>query len=364
MSGMTTALLSVAVLCLGATACSTSAADQAGTMTPSTAARQNAADGKQVQAAAPEPSTNPGPYSAKQLYVPSDSNAAVAVADSEPQAAERLGVLAATPTAVWFAGGDNPYERVDEVMTNAEAEGAMPTLVVYNIPGRDCGLYSSGGSEGIDEYLNWVGSFAAGLQGREAIIIVEPDAVAHSITGCSTAESSLRHQMLALAVEIIQRQPNSHVYIDAGNASWVDDLPALAAALEESGIEMADGFALNVSNFERTDVSVVYGQDLSRLVGDKPFVIDVSRNGAGPPTGEGSHPDGDWCNPMAARIGSQPSLNTRLDRVDALLWIKLPGDSDGECSPGAPAAGVWWPDFAEALVAEVPSTQSTLVEVD
>jgi endoglucanase len=35
--------------------------------------------------------------------------------------------------------------------------------------------------------------------------------------------------------------------------------------------------------------------------------------------------------------------------VDAYLWVKQPGDSDGQCRTGAPAAGAWWADYALAL---------------
>lgn len=31
--------------------------------------------------------------------------------------------------------------------------------------------------------------------------------------------------------------------------------------------------------------------------------------------------------------------------LDAYLWIKRPGESDGECR-GGPAAGQWWPEYA------------------
>lgn len=50
--------------------------------------------------------------------------------------------------------------------------------------------------------------------------------------------------------------PHALVYIDAGNAAWIKDLPALAAALRASGVGHA-GFALNVSNFVPTKASIV-----------------------------------------------------------------------------------------------------------
>jgi endoglucanase len=53
------------------------------------------------------------------------------------------------------------------------------------------------------------------------------------------------------------------------------------ARLRASGIDRADGFALNVSSFIGTPRGVAAGAQLSRRLGGKHFVIDTSRNGAG-----------------------------------------------------------------------------------
>jgi endoglucanase len=45
-------------------------------------------------------------------------------------------------------------------------------------------------------------------------------------------------------------------------------------------------------------------------------------------------------------LGEAPTADTGLGRVDALLWIKRPGESDGACRPGEPRAGQWWPEYA------------------
>jgi len=34
--------------------------------------------------------------------------------------------------------------------------------------------------------------------------------------------------------------------------------------------------------------------------------------------------------------------------LDALLWVKLPGESDGSCN-GGPPAGRWWQEIALEL---------------
>lgn len=95
------------------------------------------------------------------------------------------------------------------------------------------------------------------------------------------------------------------------------------------------------------------------------FVIDTSRNGLGP----WDYPDGvytaheDWCNPPARGLGLRPSTETGTALVDAYLWIKVPGESDGKCYRGTagpidpergyedPAAGQWFPQQARELIA-------------
>ena len=71
-------------------------------------------------------------------------------------------------------------------------------------------------------------------------------------------------------------------------------------------------------------------------------VGDTSRNGLGPTA------DNQWCNPDGRALGDRPSTQTGLAYVDAFLWVKAPGESDGACA-GAPAAGTWMPEYALGL---------------
>ena len=121
----------------------------------------------------------------------------------------------------------------------------------------------------------------------------------------------------------------------------------MSGALRRAGVARAHGFALNVANFETTADNVRYGTALSRLLGGAHFVVDTSRNGNGPAqVGAG---DRHWCNPPGRRLGAVPTTRTGHRLVDAYLWIKRPGESDGACGNGAPPAGQWWPEYALAL---------------
>jgi endoglucanase len=111
-----------------------------------------------------------------------------------------------------------------------------------------------------------------------------------------------------------------------------------------------------------------YASILSDVQPTKTFLIDTSRNGQGPwtPTGEqASWPDPQtWCNPPDRGLGRRPSTNTGSPLADAYVWIKVPGESDGQCSRGLgsgdnvvdpvwgrvdPAAGVWFGEQALEL---------------
>ena len=40
---------------------------------------------------------------------------------------------------------------------------------------------------------------------------------------------------------------------------------------------------------------------------------------------------GNWCNPPGAGLGLRPTANTGVPLLDAYLWVKIPGESDGQC---------------------------------
>src|SRR5690606_13816059 len=132
----------------------------------------------------------------------------------------------------------------------------------------------------------------------------------------------------------------ARVYIDAGHSAWLSPSEA-ANRLNQIGFSDAVGFSINVSNYRTTAESKAWGEQVSQLTGGKRFVIDTSRNGNGPSGSE-------WCNPRGRARGERPTLVNESGGLDALLWIKLPGESDGACN-GGPQAGQWWQDVALEL---------------
>jgi endoglucanase len=105
-------------------------------------------------------------------------------------------------------------------------------------------------------------------------------------------------------------------------------------------------FPATQSDFSTWDLTTQwYAQNMGNSVAATHFVIDTSRNGDGPNnmTRYASAPfdqpasvistlaSGNWCNPPAEGLGLRPTASTGVPLLDAYLWVKTPGQSDGQC---------------------------------
>jgi endoglucanase len=286
----------------------------------------------------------PIPRATSKFYVDPKSPASGQVntwQSARPGDAKRMRMIAEQPTAVWLGGWNaNVAQAANEVVSAAANAGSVPVLVAYNIPGRDCGGFSAGGATNASEYEAWIRSLTNGIGSRPALVVLEPDGLA-SLDCLSAADQATRMNLLSHAVHSLKSLGKTSVYVDAGNSSWIS-APVMASRLNQAGIAEADGFALNVSNFNKTNESEAFGAAVSALVHNKHFVVDTSRNGVGPTS------DHAWCNPGGRALGPLPTTDTHDSLADAFLWIKRPGESDGACN-GGPSAGVWWPEYALGL---------------
>lgn len=271
-------------------------------------------------------------------------------AESNPSAKRMYYNIASTPTATWLNGaaGDADYARWIE--DRAVSAGAVPQFVLYAIPGRDCGGYSTGGAGSPSNYRAWVSSFAAAIGSRPAIVILEPDAI--SFCNNDAKVRALRTDLLTYAAKTLHdRAPNTAAYLHAGSGQL--SYAYAVSALRDSGIRYLRGFAMNVSSIAATSVQIAFGDALvSKLaaagVPGRHYVVDTSRNGVGSQPNPGARYAS--CNNMRAALGSRPTTRTASSAADAYLWIKPPGSSDGTCHSGDPRAGAWFPAMAQALV--------------
>jgi endoglucanase len=283
------------------------------------------------------------PISGATFWVNANSSAklqADAWRASRPADAAQMDKIARNSQAQWMDGGTvDVFTAVNNAVTTAAAVGSAPVLVAYNIPQRDCGGLSAGGTT-ITDYKGWIAAFANGLAGRKAIVILEPDALTQ-MDCLSAADQATRVSLIQYALAVLKTQANVAVYLDGGHSAW-RSASDQANRLRLANVAGADGFVLNVSNFQFTSNSIAFGKAVSDLIGGKHFVIDTSRNGLGPTA------DNQWCNPAGRALGGPNTTVTGDSRVDAYLWIKPPGESDGSCN-GAPTAGAWWADYALGL---------------
>lgn len=275
------------------------------------------------------------------LYHSSNQAAEWAKANSERKEAKLIQEkIASVPQAIWLTGGS--LEGFVREAKSAEARNETLLFVTYNVPGRDNGNYSAGGLAGPAAYEKWAEAVASSLGTTKAIAVVEPDAIGLAQNLTDEQKRRERYAMIAKAAAALKKNKNCRVYLDISH--WLS--PEVAAnGLKASGIAVADGFCLNTSAFERTDACIGFGEKVSKLVGNKKFIIDTSRNGNGPwQTGEKDP----WCNPPGRALGQAPTFATGQPLVDAYLWIKKPGESDGTCR-GGPSAGTFWPEYAYGL---------------
>lgn len=286
------------------------------------------------------------PLSGKYFYVDPTTSSVVAAAETQPLSSELL-TIAGTPQVRWI-GNEVPIDRfaadVNAYVRAAESVNKMPMLALYAIPHRDCGGFSASGFATGDEYRAWVSSLVEGLGTSQVLVVLEPDAL--TAMDCLPPDlQQERMDLLRAAVDTLTRKANVVLYIDGGHSRW---LPAeeLARRLIDVGVDRARGFSLNTSNFFTTAEEIAFGERVSALTNGASYVIDTSRNGAGPA------PDGplNWCNPPGRAIGAAPTTNTAGPHADAYLWIKHPGESDGECHRGDPRSGLFFTQYAIDLV--------------
>jgi endoglucanase len=335
------------------------------------------------------------------------------------------------PQAVWLTSGTASQisATVTSTLRQAKVERAVPVLVLYNIPGRDCGSYSAGGAQNTADYETWIDAIATAIGDQKALVVLEPDALADLPSDCGYDPTQVnipqattdRYTQITYAVTKLETGSQTLVYLDAGNSHW-QAVPIMAARLAQAGIQQAQGFFTNVSNYNLNNYETKYDtwvseciafannpddggwrlgnysycasqyysplgtvdpdniatwvytdewfqQNMGTAVPTTHFLIDTSRNGQGPlnaniyaaaPYNQPASvvqtlTNGSWCNPPARGLGLHPTVNTGASLLDAYLWVKTPGQSDGTCDA---AGGVRAWDYADYTQAGWPTTSA------
>lgn len=284
------------------------------------------------------------PLAGRNFYVDPSSSAMVAAADDPGNS--QLATIANTAQARWIGnevGVSTVAGYVQRYIASAAAASSLPILTLYAIPHRDCDGFTAGGFSTADDYRAWIDQVVSGLGGAAVAIVLEPDALT-SADCLSSTQQQERYGLLRYAVDALTRDPAAVTYIDGGHSRWLTP-DELASRLSAVGVDRARGFSLNTSNFFTTAEEIAYGEAVSNLTGGSHYVIDTSRNGAGPAPDQPLN----WCNPSGRALGERPTTATAGSHADAYLWIKRPGESDGECDRGDPHSGVFMPGYATKL---------------
>ncbi|KAH7162766.1 1, 4-beta cellobiohydrolase [Dactylonectria estremocensis] len=302
----------------------------------------------------------------------------------------------------WAEKLEPTYNAFKSRGDDKNAAKQMIGLVVYDIPGKDFSGGLSHGEfpptkEGLRGYKNrYIRPLARKVRAATAlhfIIIVEPDVMGNLITTKDQAfvqnVAPFYERGTAYAIKTLQFR-NVRLYIDVANGGWL----GWDATLEPTARKLAQimrraqkaadgaarkkgktatpvkirGFSTNVSNFNpfNADRDEPYTQG-SRSWGESHyidalvphlrnaklplhFIVDQSRvdlPGARQKWEE-------FANVYPAKFGMRPGTAVNNTFVDSIVWVKPPGESDGNGiatgHPRAPPAGVWFPEYVEMLV--------------
>lgn len=357
------------------------------------------------------PATGPAapavnPFQGAELYVNPDYTKKVeAAAAAAPALAPQIKKVGKQSTGLWLVSIESLQHMprwLDDVAKQGKAKGkpVVPVFLVYNLPNRDCSAKSSAGELTIEndgerryrtEFIDKIAEQFQARPSQRVVVILEPDSLPNIATNlevqkCAESENVYRNSV-AYAISKLSL-PNVFLYLDAAHAGWLGwdgNRTKMATIFQEvltaaGGVDRIRGFATNVSNYTSLAGEAnrqlepsnpcpnehAFVQKLSESLAavgikEKAFLIDTSRNGK-----DGIRKKwGNWCNVKGAGLGERPRVNP-MPLLDAYLWVKPPGESDGtadskaarfdencisvDAAPNAPEAGEWFQDYFVDLV--------------
>jgi cellulose 1,4-beta-cellobiosidase len=358
---------------------------------------------------------------------------AVIAQTSDPTLAAQMNTVTTYPTAIWLdriaaIAGDSANggrlglaEHLDRALAQQGATPITVTIVIYDLPGRDCAALASNGElsiapnppvqplDGVTTYARqYIDPIVNILSNPKyanirIVAIIEPDSLPNLVTNagggvatipaCVTAKSTGAYvQGIQYAIGHLHQIPNVYSYLDIGHSGWLgwpnnmsQAIPFFTSTVQNTpaGLNTIDGFVTNTANtlpvkepfmnasqtFNGTQLISAKFYEFNPFIDEADyaqalyqnfvqagfpasigFVIDTSRNGwGGPNRPAGPSPSTDvntfvndtkidrrahrglWCNPAGAGLGVPPLANPPgfFPQLQAFVWIKPPGESDG-----------------------------------
>jgi cellulose 1,4-beta-cellobiosidase len=278
----------------------------------------------------------------------------------------------------------------------------IAALVIYDLPGRDCAAKASNGELPVgsiatykSEYIDPIVAIFKKYPNTAIALVIEPDSLPNLVTNsnlqtCKDSASGYR-EGVAYALKSLNL-PNIAMYIDAGHGGWLgwnDNLKPgakeLASVYKNAGSpKQVRGVATNVAGWNSYDLSpgefskatdaaynkaqnekqyvALFSPELKSAGMPSQAIIDTGRNAV-----TGLRKEwGNWCNVKGAGFGVRPTGSTGNSLVDAFVWVKPGGESDGTSDSSAtrydsfcgkedafqpsPEAGQWNQAYFEELV--------------
>lgn len=248
------------------------------------------------------------PYDGALGYVNSEWTGkvnAAATAASSPALAAKMSAIAETPTAVWLSniaaidGTETQMglrAHLDAALEQAAATHRIVTitLVIYDLPNRDCAAAASAGEllvadDGLNryetEYIDPIVDILADTKYTPLRIaaVVEPDSLPNLVTNvganpalpkCDEAASSKAYERgIQYAINQLHPIPNLYLYADIGQPAWLGwslsdaDSHAINVYYDvlshtDSGVFSIDGLVSNVSNYVPVEEPFLSNPDL------------------------------------------------------------------------------------------------------
>lgn len=257
-----------------------------------------------------------------------------------PELTEAIETLSKHPIAHWYTDRD-PFakENLDAYLnTNEDCQETdeavlqSNVIVVYGLPSKDCKDHfsSDGYNKTTEDYKCFLQLLKETNRSKKrTIYILEPDAIGLLMDPDGVTKGLKYEKNLRMAIKMLScRDSSSEIYIDIGYWCLGSDEQAAKVAKLVNYIDKHNkckGIALNTSNYRSNaemDVSCERFCRASRR--NYSCIVDTSRNYLGPPA------SGEWCNVKHAGIGFPPTSSTGYKCIDYFLWVKPPGESDGE----------------------------------
>jgi cellulose 1,4-beta-cellobiosidase len=258
----------------------------------------------------------PNPYDGALGYVNAEWSSkvkAAAAATTDTELAGKIDKIANTSTAVWFSkiadladkeGHLGLRGHLDAALAQAKAKHRIVavTIVVYDLPNRDCASSASAGELSVaddglnrykEEYIDPIATILADpkYSPLRVVAIVEPDSLPNLVTNvglkddaalpkCDEAAPAYT-QGIQYAINQLHAIPNVYLYADIGQPAWLgwsladvaatDTTPAKTGAITtyfdilsntDSGVHSIDGIISNVSNYVPLSEPLLQNPDL------------------------------------------------------------------------------------------------------